>query len=174
MKSPLISVIIPCYNEEATIDGVLNAIHQQTLPMSDLEVVIADGRSTDRTREKITEFQKTHPELTIKLVDNIKRIIPAALNLALDNSEGEFIVRMDGHTLPAADYLEKCVLALRAGKGENVGGVLEVKSGSDTWIARSIAGCRSPAGCRRCPIPARHHCHRSGYCSFWIFPAFIS
>lgn len=139
MRSPLVSVIIPCYNEEATIVGVLNAICQQTLPMSDVEVVIADGRSTDRTREIITEFQKTHPELVIKLVDNIKRIIPAALNLAIDNSAGEFIIRMDGHTLPSADYLEKCVLALKAGKGENVGGVLEVKPGRDTWIARSIA-----------------------------------
>lgn len=139
MTPPLVSVIIPCYNEEATISGVLNAIYEQTLPMADIEVIIADGKSTDRTREKIADFQKTHPELSIKLVDNIKRIIPAALNLALENAAGEFIVRMDGHTLPAADYLEKCILALKAGKGENVGGVLEVKPGRDSWIARSIA-----------------------------------
>jgi len=139
MKSPLVSVIIPCYNEEATIGGLLHAIHQQTLPTTDVEVVIADGMSTDRTRERIAGFQKAHPELIIKLVDNTKRIIPAALNLALENATGEFIVRMDGHTLPAADYLEKCIQALVAGKGENVGGVLEVKPGRDTWIAKSIA-----------------------------------
>lgn len=139
MRSPLVSVIIPCYNEEATICGVLNAIRDQTLSVSDVEVVIADGNSTDRTREKINEFKKTHPELPIKLVENTKRIIPAALNLGLANAAGEYIVRMDGHTIPAADYLEKCVLALKAGKGENVGGVLEVKPGRNTWIARSIA-----------------------------------
>ncbi len=139
MKSPLVSVIIPCYNEEATIGGVLDAIHHQTLPVTDLEVVIADGRSTDHTREKIAEFQKTHPELSIKVVENIKRIIPAALNLAIENAVGEYIVRMDGHTIPAADYIEKCILALKAEKGENVGGVLEVKPGRNNWIARSIA-----------------------------------
>lgn len=139
MTFPLVSIIIPCYNEENTISGLLTAILNQTLPPEKVEVVIADGMSTDRTREIIHNFQQTHPQLHITLVDNTKRFIPAALNLALENSKGEFIVRMDGHTMPAVDYLERCVQDLQFGKGDNVGGVLEVQPARDTWIAKSIA-----------------------------------
>lgn len=139
MNFPLISVIIPCYNEETTITGLLNALFHQTIPMDQVEVVIADGMSTDRTRERIGDFQRSHPEFSIKLVDNPRRIIPAALNKAIDHARGEFIVRMDGHALPAADYLERCVQDLQAGLGDNVGGVIDVKPAKDSWIARSIA-----------------------------------
>ncbi len=139
MKSPLVSVIIPCYNEENTITGLLNALLHQTLPVEQVEVVIADGLSNDGTREKIGEFQKANPELAINLVDNPKRIIPAALNRAIENARGEFIVRLDGHTMPAADYLEKCVQALQANMGDNVGGVLDIKPARNSWIGKSIA-----------------------------------
>ncbi|MBM3152197.1 MAG: glycosyltransferase, partial [Chloroflexi bacterium] len=43
---PLVSIIIPCYNEQDTITELLEAIHGQTWPRSSLEVVIADGMST--------------------------------------------------------------------------------------------------------------------------------
>lgn len=48
-----VSVIVPCYNEEATIGILLAAIREQTYPLADLEVVIADGGSTDGTRAEI-------------------------------------------------------------------------------------------------------------------------
>lgn len=139
MNSPLVSVIVPCYNEESTITGLLDALLHQTFPIDQVEVVIADGMSTDRTRERITDFQRSHPELSIQLVDNPRRIIPAALNTAIEHASGEFIVRMDGHALPAADYLERCVQDLKAGLGDNVGGVLDVRPVEDSWIGRSIA-----------------------------------
>jgi len=52
----IISIIIPCYNEEKTIVLLLNAIYAQTAPREDLEVILADGLSTDRTRQTIQEF----------------------------------------------------------------------------------------------------------------------
>ena len=45
-----VSVIVPCYNEEATISQLLDAIYTQTYPRNEIEVVIADGLSTDDTR----------------------------------------------------------------------------------------------------------------------------
>ena len=50
---PLVSIIVPCYNEERTIKLLLDAIYTQTFPRSEVEVIIADGLSTDRTREEI-------------------------------------------------------------------------------------------------------------------------
>jgi glycosyltransferase involved in cell wall biosynthesis len=134
-----VSVIVPCYNEEKTIGFLLNALYQQTYNRSDLEVVIADGLSTDGTLEQIQIFQDTHPDLQIRVIDNVKRTIPSGLNLAVRNSTGELIVRLDAHSMPYADYIAKCVDNLLRGLGDNVGGVWEIRPGGTNWLAKSIA-----------------------------------
>ena len=53
-------VQIPCLNEETTIQGVLEAICQQTYPLNCIEVLIADGLSQDGTRAGILLFQQKH------------------------------------------------------------------------------------------------------------------
>ena len=136
---PTVSIIVPCYNEQATIPLLLEAICQQTFPLEEMEVVIADGLSNDDTRGAIAEFQRQHPRLAVRVVDNARRIIPAALNRALEAAQGEFIVRLDGHSMPAQDYVERCVSALQAGCGDNVGGVWLIRPGSSGWIAQAIA-----------------------------------
>ncbi|HOV06843.1 MAG TPA: glycosyltransferase, partial [Anaerolineaceae bacterium] len=129
MNPVRISVIVPCLNEEKTIAELLSAILSQTISIEWLEVIIADGMSTDHTRERITAFSHAHPELDVRVVDNLQRTIPAALNQAIRASTGQVIVRMDAHAIPAPDYIEKSLAALTAGFGENVGGVIEVKPG---------------------------------------------
>jgi succinoglycan biosynthesis protein ExoA len=138
-KMPAVSVIIPCYNEEATICLLLEAIHNQTFPRAQMEVVVADGLSTDRTRQEIEKFRLTHPELFVRVVDNLRRTIPSGLNQAIQAAQGEFIVRLDAHSVPAADYVERSEAALRAGHGDNVGGVWQIHPQGSDWMARSIA-----------------------------------
>ncbi len=136
---PSVSIIIPCYNEQTTICKLLEAIYAQTCSRADLEVVIADGMSTDGTRTQIALFSDSHPDLHIAVVDNPRRQIPSGLNCALKESRGEIIVRLDGHSMPYPDYIERCVLDLEAGLGENVGGVWEIRPGAQTWMAGAIA-----------------------------------
>ena len=136
---PSVSIIIPCYNEQDTICKLLEAIYAQSYARIDLEVVIADGMSTDGTRSEIAAFADTHPDLHICVVDNPRRIIPAALNCALAEAQGEIIVRMDAHSMPHPDYIERSVSDLEAGLGENVGGVWEIHPGKATGMAQSIA-----------------------------------
>jgi glycosyltransferase involved in cell wall biosynthesis len=136
---PLVSIIVPCYNEQATISLLLDAICAQTVATQDLEVIIADGRSTDCTRSVVAEFQQAHPNLVIQIVDNPKRNIPSALNCALAAARGAYIVRLDAHSMPAPDYVERCLEGLRAGRGENVGGVWEIRPRGDGPIQRAIA-----------------------------------
>ncbi|MCE5208193.1 MAG: glycosyltransferase family 2 protein [Chloroflexi bacterium] len=134
-----VSIIVPCLNEEATIDLLLNAIRGQSFPLSDMEIVIADGMSTDHTRDRITAYQSKYPEIKIILVDNPKRIIPSGLNCAITASTGEYIIRLDGHSIPDPDYVAKCVDLLKAGVAENVGGLWLIQPPSNHWVARSIA-----------------------------------
>ena len=136
---PFVSIIIPCYNEEATIRKLLEALRSQTYPLAKLEVVISDGFSTDRTREVIAEFQKEHADIFVRVVDNKARTIPSGVNQAIRESRGGIIVRLDAHSMPIPEYVERCVAAHQSGKGDNVGGVWEIHPGADTWIAESIS-----------------------------------
>ena len=138
-KAPLVSIIVPCYNEQATIRLLLEAIHSQTTPRQALEVVIADGMSTDGTREEILAFMVSHPDLEVRVVDNLAGTIPAGLNRAIEEAEGTYIVRLDAHSKPYPDYVERCVSDLEAGRGDNVGGVWEIQPADNGWQARSIA-----------------------------------
>lgn len=135
----LVSVVVPCFNENRTISLLLDALRQQTYPLGSVEVLIADGRSTDGTRDTIAQYAVVHPDLALQVVDNPRRTIPAALNLAIQAARGEIIVRLDAHSRPQAEYIERCVAALQAGKGQNVGGVWEIMPGRPGWMAQSIA-----------------------------------
>ncbi len=138
-STPTVSVIVPCYNEQATIGLLLDALYRQTFPRAEMEVIIADGMSEDGTREVIAAWQREHPDLRVRVVDNPRRIIPAGLNAALQAAQGEIIVRLDAHSVPAEDYVARCVTALRAGLGDNVGGVWRIHPGGKGLIAQAIA-----------------------------------
>lgn len=134
-----VSVIVPCLNEEATIEFLLDAIRGQCYPLEKLEVVIADGGSTDQTRSRIEAYQTAHPEMRVLLVDNPKKIIPSGVNCAIKASTGEYIIRLDAHSIPNPDYVTKSIDLLKAGVAENVGGLWVIKPRYDTWPAKSIA-----------------------------------
>jgi succinoglycan biosynthesis protein ExoA len=136
---PSVSIIVPCYNEEATIQHLLEAVFLQTYPRTKMEMIISDGLSTDRTLEAIAAFQVEHPGFVVRVVANLVRTIPSGLNQAIRESQGEIIVRLDAHSMPIPEYVERCVTALQLGKGDNVGGVWEIRAGAETWIAKSIS-----------------------------------
>lgn len=138
-KTCLISIVVPCYNEQNTIRLLLDAILRQTVATDSMEVVLADGMSTDGTREIVAAFQREHSDLSVLVVDNPRRMIPAGLNCALERAQGEYIVRLDAHAVPNPDYVERCVAALDAGAGENVGGVWEIRPGRESLTAQAIA-----------------------------------
>ncbi len=119
---PQVSVIIPIRNEAAQIEMGLRAILAQEYPAARMEILIADGMSTDGTRNIIHEQVTRHPQLDIQIFDNPGKIVPTGLNIALSRSRGEIIVRIDGHTIVAPDYIRQCVDALERAGADNVGG----------------------------------------------------
>ncbi|MBI2332285.1 MAG: glycosyltransferase, partial [Chloroflexi bacterium] len=80
---PSVSIVIPCYNEEATIRKLLEALRSQTYPLAKMEVVISDGFSTDHTRDVIAAFQKEHAVLSVRVVENQAKSIPSGVNKAI-------------------------------------------------------------------------------------------
>jgi glycosyltransferase involved in cell wall biosynthesis len=141
--TPTVSIIVPCFNEQRTIGMLLEAIFNQTYPIEDIEVVIADGFSTDGTREVVEQFANEHASLSIFLVDNPKRIIPAALNISIEYARGDYIIRLDAHSIPEPDYIALCIETIQKTGAANVGGAWEIKPAGNEWVARSIAAAAS-------------------------------
>jgi len=145
-QPPEISIIIPCYNEERFITGVLQRLVQQSCNGA-YEIVIVDGRSTDATRQAIENFATAHSDVSLHVVDNPARNIPTALNLGIRAARGELIVRMDAHSAPSINYVARCAELLRQQRAAIVGMPWHIKPGSDSSMARAIAlGVSHPLG----------------------------
>lgn len=82
-----------------------------------MEVIISDGMSTDKTRAEIAAWMDENPDLVIRVVDNIKQSIPSGVNRAIEAAQGEFIVRLDAHSMPNKDYIERSITILKGGWG---------------------------------------------------------
>jgi succinoglycan biosynthesis protein ExoA len=121
---PLVSVVIPTRNEEQTIAGCLGAVLAQDYPAGCMEVLVVDGRSTDRTRAIVAELAAIAPRSRVQLLDNPHRIASTALNIGIRAARGEIIARVDGHTILARDYLRRCVETLVVTGADNVGGLM--------------------------------------------------
>ncbi|MBR2870264.1 MAG: glycosyltransferase family 2 protein [Clostridia bacterium] len=120
-----VSVIVPLYNEERFVEGLIDSFKKQTFPIEQTEWILVDGKSTDRTVELIKQNQEGLP---IVLLTNEMKKACYALNLAIDCAKGEIIIRMDAHASFPPDYIEKCVHYLDTMDIDNVGGVADTRA----------------------------------------------
>jgi len=142
MSEPTVSVVIPSYNEEHYIDKTLENLIDQ-YDNDHYEIIVVDGRSTDRTRQKIEAFAVGHPGVQVSVVDNPARNIPTALNLGVQNAKGSIIARMDAHAAPPKNYVRRCVEVLDQDGVGAVGMPCLVKPGANTMLAQAIASAVS-------------------------------
>ncbi len=134
---PSVTVIMPIRNEAGFIRRSLGAVLTQEYPHNQLEVLVADGMSTDETRDVIAQLAKTHPTVRVTVVDNPEKIVPTGINRALGLAKGDVIVRVDGHTIIAPDYVRQCVAALQNSGADNAGGRMEAVS--EGWFGSAVA-----------------------------------
>ena len=133
----LISIIIPCLNEEAYIKGCLSSVQQFTLPPEvEIEILVMDGGSNDRTSALVAEVAAADPRVI--LLDNPGRIQSTAVNIGIRRSRGYWIMRLDAHSSYSPDYLKKCLdSALRTG-ADNVGGIFITQAGGKGYSAQLV------------------------------------
>lgn len=143
MPEPLVSIAMPCLNEARFIEACLRSVQAQTYPRERIEILVADGGSTDGTREILARLSAE--DARIRVVDNPQRVQSAGLNHAIRASRGDIIARMDVHAEYAPNYLEKCVEVLARTGADNVGGAARCRAKGRTQRAVAAA-LHSPLG----------------------------
>lgn len=117
----LLSVIAPCRNEAAHIDAFCVSVAAQRLPPGvELEVLIADGRSDDGTRQRLDDWCAR--DARFRWLDNPQLIVSSGLNRCIAAARGQVLARLDIHSRYAPDYLAQCLAALERSGADNVGG----------------------------------------------------
>ena len=116
-----ISVIIPVRNAEGYINRCLEQVRLQDYPHENIEVIIADGASTDRTAA-LAEGCDLHG-ISVKVLRLTATGRSAGLNAAIKASRGSAICRIDARTRVKPDYIRQCVEVLVRTKAANVGGL---------------------------------------------------
>jgi glycosyltransferase involved in cell wall biosynthesis len=141
MNSPSVSIVIPCRNENGFIETCVESVVANGFPLEDMEILVVDAMSTDGTRQAVGDLTARYP--FVRLIDNPASLTPVALNLGIRASRGSVIVRIDAHATIEPGYISKCVTALRAGKADNVGGVMRIAPQSHSLFGEAVAACLS-------------------------------
>jgi glycosyltransferase involved in cell wall biosynthesis len=136
MKNLAVSIIIPCRNEEKFIEKCLNSVFAfEKLNEIHHEIIVVDGMSNDNTRNILSEIQKKRQ---IVVLDNPNKIQATALNIGIKYSTGEYILRLDAHSIYPKDYLSKLIETSQIVKADNIGGLFLTMPGNDTYQAHLV------------------------------------
>jgi glycosyltransferase involved in cell wall biosynthesis len=128
LSSTTISVVILTLNEEATIDRCPNSITRQSFPKSEIEIVVVDGNSTDRTRE-IAELY------TPKILLENRHTFGYARNLGVSSAKGKYVAFISADAWAELDWLTNIKETLTS---QGVVGVVgkQVPITSPNWVSK--------------------------------------
>lgn len=101
--TPLVSVIMPAYNQSDYISDAINSLLNQTY--RNWEVVIVDDGSPDNVAEVVNSFS----DKRIQFYHTENRGVSAARNFAISKAKGDYILPLDADDTIEYTYLEKCI-----------------------------------------------------------------
>ncbi len=90
-RPPLLSVIVPCYNERATVAELLRRVREVAV---DKEILVIDDQSTDGSREVVTSLAEQWPELR-QLIQPVNQGKGAAIRRGIEEARGEIVLIQD-------------------------------------------------------------------------------
>jgi succinoglycan biosynthesis protein ExoA len=118
-RQPTVSIAIPTFNEEQHIEDIIGKFQCSDYPAI-IEILVADGMSTDQTRSIVQKMAREDPR--IRLVDNPERVQSAGLNKLISLARGELFLRADAHCEYSDDYVQKSVETVEKTGALNAGG----------------------------------------------------
>ena len=137
MFHELISIIIPCKNEEKYIANTLDSIIEGDFPFENLEVFVVDGMSEDNTQDILQKYMQKYSQIYI--INNPQQTVPYAMNYGIEAANGNTIIRLDAHSIYPKNYISELVKYLNKLDADNVGGVWDTIPANDSLEAKAIA-----------------------------------
>ncbi len=141
-RSVDVSVLVPVLNEGAHLEAAAAAMLGQEFA-GRLEFIFVDGGSSDGSLQLLDELRQRDDR--VRVLPNPHRRTPHALNIGLRAAGGEFVARMDAHTLYPPNYLAAGVARLRRGDVGWVSGP-QLPHGTDPGSERTARALRSVLG----------------------------
>jgi GT2 family glycosyltransferase len=132
-----VSVVVPCRNEGMFLRRCLESILQSDYPADRMEILVADGRSVDGSREIAETMARSHP--IMRVIDNPDRTTPAALNRMIAVARGRYVLRFDAHSEMPPGYVRDCVRLLEQTGAWNVGGGCRTVPSRKSALGEAIA-----------------------------------
>lgn len=118
-----ITMCIIAYNEEKTLAKAVESIYSQDYNHADMELLLVDSASTDKTKEMMLRFAADNESLpekeafrAVRVLDNPKRTLPCGWNAALAAYAGDAIIKVDAHAYIPPDFVTKNVRLLESGE----------------------------------------------------------
>ena len=137
-----VTVLVPVYNEAKVIAETFKAMRDQDYDGA-VELLFIDGRSEDDTKAILERIAGDDP--LVRILDNPGRTIPLALNIGLREARGEYVVRMDAHSIYPRSYIRDGIERLARGDVEWVSGP-PVPYGMSPGARRVALALTSPLG----------------------------
>ena len=142
-RKPLISVIVPIFNQEKYIGRCLRSLLQQTMPHDQYEIIVIDDASSDRTPYALELFHNAI--YTIRNLTNLG--LPASLNIGINASNAPYIVRVDSDDYVNINFLHSLYLFLKMNPDfDAVACDYWLFDENDKWLKR-FNSIENPIGC---------------------------
>jgi succinoglycan biosynthesis protein ExoA len=120
LNYPFITIVMPVRNEARFIQETLNQLLTQEYPQNRYEILVADGESTDETREIVREISKNNPQVV--LMSNPGRLPSSGRNVGFKNGQGDIFVVVDGHCyIPDNQYFNAVVFCFEKSQADCLG-----------------------------------------------------
>jgi len=106
-RFPFVSILIPSFNKEDSVISTLESTLNLDYPKHKLEAIVINDGSTDKTKEKVSEFIKKNRKFNIKLINQKNQGKAQSLNNALEVAKGEFFACLDADSFVEPKTLKK-------------------------------------------------------------------
>ena len=104
-KFPLVSIVIPAYNEEKNIEKTLKSLNEINYPKNKLEIIVVNDGSNDNTKGAVNAYTAKNKVSNVKLINQKNKGKGAALNTGLSASKGDFFICLDADSIVTKDAL---------------------------------------------------------------------
>jgi len=137
----IFSLVVPMRNEERYVAETISSLTGQDYPADRFEILVVDGRSTDSSREIVSQLAREHPNL--RLLDNPRQLASAARNVGIRAARGRFIGIVDCHSFVRPDFLRTAEHLFQETGADCLGRPVELFIPTDSYVQRAIGAART-------------------------------